>query len=105
MNDYPSFKSLISLDTAIDHSSFSLAAKGLCVTPGAVGQQIQKLEEWLGTALLIQQTRQMLPAVEDLAYWLHIQPAGTLQDHQPQRHQQRRRHADSRVQPQRRQYL
>jgi len=75
MNDYPPFKSLISLDAAIRHSSFSLAAEELCVTPGAVGQQIQKLEEWLGTALFIRQTRQVLPTAEGLAYWRHIQPA------------------------------
>ncbi|HBB79263.1 MAG TPA: LysR family transcriptional regulator, partial [Pseudomonas sp.] len=65
----------MSLDAAIRHSSFSLAAEELCVTPGAVGQQIQKLEEWLGTALFLRQTRQVLPTAEGLAYWRHIQPA------------------------------
>lgn len=75
MSQYPPLKSLVFLDSAIRHKSFSLAAGELCVTPGAVGQQIQKLEEWLGTSLFTRQTRQVLPTAEGLAYWSRIQPA------------------------------
>lgn len=75
MNQYPPLKSLVFLDAAMRHSSFSLAAEELCVTPGAVGQQIQKLEEWLGTSLFARQTRQVQPTAEGLAYWRRIQPA------------------------------
>lgn len=75
MSQYPPLKSLVFLDAAIRHNSFSLAAKELCVTPGAVGQQIQKLEEWLDTPLFSRQTRQVVPTAEGLAYWSRIQPA------------------------------
>ena len=75
MSQYPPLKSLVFLDAAMRHNSFSLAAEELCVTPGAVGQQIQKLEEWLGIALFTRQTRQVLPTAEGLAYWRRIQPA------------------------------
>lgn len=75
MSQYPPLKSLVFLDAAIRHNSFSLAAEELCVTPGAVGQQIQKLEEWLGTPLFTRQIRQVQPTVEGLAYWRRIQPA------------------------------
>lgn len=55
--------------------SFSLASEALCVTPGAVGQQIQKLEEWLGVALFIRRVRQVQPTEEAKKYWQRIQPA------------------------------
>lgn len=55
--------------------SFTLAADELSVTPGAVGQQIQKLEEWLGIALFVRQIRQVTPTAEGRAYFAQIQPA------------------------------
>ncbi|MBT9498535.1 MAG: LysR family transcriptional regulator [Zoogloea sp.] len=55
--------------------SFSLAADELCVTPGAIGQQIQKLEEWLGMPLFIRQVRQVQPTDAATGYWQKIQPA------------------------------
>jgi LysR family glycine cleavage system transcriptional activator len=45
------------------------------VTPGAIGQQIQKLEAWLGIALFIRQIRQVTPTAEGRAYFAQIQPA------------------------------
>lgn len=57
------------------HKSFSVAAQELHVTPGAVGQQIQKLEGWLGTALFVRSVRQVQPTAEALKYWAAIQPA------------------------------
>ncbi len=55
--------------------SFTLAADELGVTPGAVGQQIQKLEDWLGVALFVRQIRQVTPTAEGRAYMAQIQPA------------------------------
>ncbi len=52
-----------------------MAADELCVTPGAIGQQIQKLEEWLGMPLFIRQVRQVQPTDAASAYWQKIQPA------------------------------
>lgn len=75
MNRYPPLKALLALDAAMRTNSFSLAAEALCVTPGAVGQQIQKLEEWLGVPLFIRQVRQITPTDEAKAYWQKIQPA------------------------------
>lgn len=75
MSPYPPMKALLMLDAVMRHSSFSAAATELCVTPGAVGQQIRKLEEWLGLALFTRQIRQVAPTAEGLAYWRQIQPA------------------------------
>ena len=57
MNPYPPLKALVAFDAAMRTGSFSLAAAELFVTPGAVGQQIQKLEEWLGVALFVRRPR------------------------------------------------
>jgi LysR family glycine cleavage system transcriptional activator len=59
----------------VRNKSFSLAAEELSVTPGAIGQQIQKLEEWLGVTLFIRQVRQVQPTDEAMGYWQRIQPA------------------------------
>jgi LysR family glycine cleavage system transcriptional activator len=66
---------VVAFDAAVRNKSFSLAAEELCVTPGAIGQQIQKLEEWLGITLFVRQVRQVLPTDEALGYWQRIQPA------------------------------
>lgn len=55
-HDLP-IKTLLAFDAAMKYSSFTQAAEELHVTPGAVGQQIQKLEEWLGTSLFIRSVR------------------------------------------------
>lgn len=75
MNSYPPLKALVFLDSAMRHKSFSDAADELCVTAGAVGQQIHKLEAWLGLPLFTRQIRQVTPTPEGLAYWKRIQPA------------------------------
>lgn len=75
MNRYPPLKALIAFDAAMRTSSFSLAAGELFVTPGAIGQQIRKLEEWLGVSLFVRQVRQVQPTEEALGYWKRIQPA------------------------------
>jgi LysR family glycine cleavage system transcriptional activator len=75
MATLPPFKALIAFDAAMKHNSFSQAAQDLHVTPGAIGQQIQKLEEWLGTALFSRSIRQVVPTADGLSYWAAIQPA------------------------------
>lgn len=75
MDRYPPLNSLIAFDAAMRTNSFSMAAKELFVTPGAVGQQIQKLEAWLGVTLFVRRIRQVEPTPEGLIYWKRIQPA------------------------------
>lgn len=75
MKQHPPLKALIAFDAAMRSNSFSIAAGELCVTPGAIGQQIQKLEDWLGVPLFMRQIRQVLPTPDGLAYWQRIQPA------------------------------
>lgn len=75
MRAFPPLKSLMSLEAAMRLQSFSLAADELNVTPGAVGQQIQKLEAWLGVPLFVRQIRQITPTAEGRAYFAQIQPA------------------------------
>lgn len=68
-------KSLLVFDAVMKHSSFTLAAQDLHVTPGAVGQQIQKLESWLGVTLFARTVRQLHPTAAALTYWANIKPA------------------------------
>lgn len=75
MNRYPPLKALLVFDAVMRTHSFSSAAEELCVTPGAVGQQIQKLEKWLGMPLFIRQVRQVQSTAEARDYWQSIQPA------------------------------
>jgi LysR family glycine cleavage system transcriptional activator len=75
MNDSPPLKALVCFDAAMRLNSFSLAADELSVTPGAVGQQIRNLEQWLGVALFVRQIRQIQPTPDGQAYWARIQPA------------------------------
>lgn len=66
---------MVCFESAIRLNSFSLAADELCVTPGAIGQQIRNLEQWLGVALFTRQIRRVVPTADGLAYWARIQPA------------------------------
>ena len=75
MSQQPPLKALHYFDVAMRENSFSLAAEVLCVTPGAVGQQIRKLEDWLGVSLFTRHIRQVQPTADGLAYWARIQPA------------------------------
>ncbi|PIG09116.1 LysR substrate-binding domain-containing protein [Comamonas sp. 26] len=68
-------KALIVFDAVMKHHSLTLAASELHVTPGAVGQQIQKLEDWVGVPLFIRTVRQLRPTAEALKYWASIKPA------------------------------
>lgn len=75
MSQQPPLKALHYFDIAMRENSFSLAAEVLCVTPGAVGQQIRKLEDWLGVSLFTRHIRLVQPTADGLAYWARIQPA------------------------------
>lgn len=68
-------KALVFFDSAMKHKSFTMSAEELHVTPGAVGQQIQKLEEWLGVTLFTRKVRQIEPTAEAIRYWASVQPA------------------------------
>ncbi|MDQ7976681.1 LysR substrate-binding domain-containing protein [Paraburkholderia sp. SARCC-3016] len=75
MRRYPPLKALPAFEAAMRRGSFTLAADELRVTPGAIGQQIQKLEAWLGVTLFVRQIRQVTPTSEGRAYFAQIRPA------------------------------
>lgn len=47
----PPLNALRAFEAAARHGAFTLAADELCVTPGAVAQQIKNLEDWAGAPL------------------------------------------------------
>lgn len=75
MKPYPPLYALLAFDAAMQHHSFALAARSLHLTPGAIGQQIRKLEDWLGVSLFVRRVRQVQPTPEALQFWQRIQPA------------------------------
>ena len=75
MVSYPPLNSLRAFEASIRLNSFSLAAEELNVTPGAIGQQIKKLEDWLGQELFTRSVRQIRPTADGLEYAARIQPA------------------------------
>ena len=75
MQATPPLKSLLAFDAAMRKMSFSIAADELAVTPGAISQQIGKLEEWLGVALFVREVRRIRPTPDAQDYWATIQPA------------------------------
>lgn len=75
MDAYPPLKALLAFDAAMKHQSFAKAAVELSVTPGAIGQQIRNLEDWLGTDLFVRSVRQVQPTASAHGYWAEIQPA------------------------------
>ncbi|PIC01432.1 transcriptional regulator GcvA [Caulobacter sp. X] len=57
----PPFSSLVALEAAARHKSYSRAAEELFVTHGAVSQQVRKLEDELGVQLFARRGNQMEP--------------------------------------------
>lgn len=55
--DLPSLTSLAAFEAAARHSSFTLAAEELNVTPGAVSRQVKALEEEIGQSLFERKPR------------------------------------------------
>ena len=51
----PSLNAMRAFEAAARHGSFTVAANELCVTPGAVAQQVKSLEAWCGARLFKRQ--------------------------------------------------
>jgi LysR family glycine cleavage system transcriptional activator len=68
-------RAIACFDAVMRTGSVSLAASQLFVTPGAVGQQIRKLEDWLGTPLFVRSVRRLQPTAQALSYWEQVKPA------------------------------
>jgi LysR family glycine cleavage system transcriptional activator len=68
-------KAIACFDAVMRTGSAKLAAEVLFVTPGAVGQQLRKLEQWLGVALFVRSVRKLQPTDEALRYWQQVRPA------------------------------
>ena len=68
-------KAIASFDAVMRTGSAKVAAESMFVTPGAVGQQLRKLEDWLGIQLFIRSVRKLQPTEEAMRYWQQIQPA------------------------------
>jgi len=77
-NNLPPLNALRSFEAAARHVSFSLAAKELFVTHGAVSKQVKILEEYLGVTLFLRQHRQLVLTDDGKEYWRKLQSA--LQD-------------------------
>lgn len=72
MKNLPPLRSLAAFEVAARHLSFTKAAEELCVTPGAVGQLIHKLEDWLGVKLFHRAVRQISLTEAGAAYFGRI---------------------------------
>lgn len=75
MKNLPPLRSLVAFEAAAKHLSFAKAADELCVTPGAVGQLIHKLEESLGVKLFHREVRKVRLTEAGAAYFGRIGPA------------------------------
>ena len=71
----PPLNGLRSFEVAARHLSFTRAADELCVTPGAVSQQVKSLEEALGVTLFRRLPRSLVLTDEGEAYLPAIQSA------------------------------
>lgn len=69
------YKAIACFDAVMRTGSATLAAQRLFVTPGAVTQQLRKLEEWLGVRLFVRSVRKLHPTDEGLRYWAQVRPA------------------------------
>ncbi|MEC5217288.1 LysR family glycine cleavage system transcriptional activator [Actimicrobium sp. GrIS 1.19] len=72
MKNLPPLRSLVAFEAAARHLSFSKAAAELYVTPGAVGQLIHRLEEWLGVKLFYREVRKVSLTDAGAAYFGRI---------------------------------
>ncbi|GAA3530794.1 LysR substrate-binding domain-containing protein [Zobellella aerophila] len=71
----PPLRALVAFEAAVRHASFKQAAEELHLTPGAVSQQVQKLEHWLGYPLFVRQVRQLQVTERGMSYFSRIAPA------------------------------
>ena len=71
----PSLNAVRSFDAAARHLSFTLAARELCVTQGAVSRMVQALESELGVALFLRAGRHLELTAAGTAYHPQIREA------------------------------
>lgn len=57
----PPLNALRAFEAAVRHQSFQRAAEELAVTPGAVAQQVRKLEDWAGVVLFERRSQGVFP--------------------------------------------
>jgi LysR family glycine cleavage system transcriptional activator len=65
----PPLNALRAFEAAARHLNFSRAADELSVTPGAVSQQIQNLEDYVGAALFKRPRRRCPPCAKPSTGW------------------------------------
>ncbi|MFK0310717.1 LysR substrate-binding domain-containing protein [Pseudomonas sp. NPDC090233] len=68
-------KAIACFDAVMRTGSATQAAQQLFVTPGAVGQQLRKLEDWLGAPLFVRSVRKLQPTAQAYLYWEQVKPA------------------------------
>ena len=71
----PPLNALRAFEASVRHMSFSLAAKELFVTHGAISKQVKSLEEFVGMPLFIRQHRSLKLTDEGERYFLNVQSA------------------------------
>ena len=74
-NALPPLRAVIAFEAAVRHGSFKEAAEELHITPGAVSQQVRKLEEWLGYPLFVREIRKLSVTEKGMSYFSLIAPA------------------------------
>jgi len=74
-NHLPPLNALYAFEAAVRHSSFKDAATELSLTPGAISQQVRKLEQWLGFSLFHRDIRKLKITKRGLDYYNRIAPA------------------------------
>lgn len=75
MEALPPLRALIAFEASVRHGSFLAAARELHLTPGAVGQQVRKLEAWLGAELFDRRIRKVSVTRDGLAYYKSVAAA------------------------------
>src|SRR5689334_19733174 len=96
MKILPPLQTLVTFEAAARHMSFMRAAEELYVTPGAVGQSIHKLEDWLGVKLFHREVRKISLTEAGSAYFGRIGTALDLISHATSVLKQRR-HTEVRI--------
>jgi len=71
----PPLRALLAFEAAVRCGSFKQAATELHITPGAVSQQVRKLEDWLGFPLFTRQVRKLQATDRGMDYFSRIAPA------------------------------
>lgn len=71
----PSIHELQAFDAVAHHQSMTAAANALCITISGISKQISKLEEYIGTPLLIKKGRGIELSATGKKYWSKIAPS------------------------------